>query len=173
MKSSRIAAIVLAAAAFAATARPAAAQWPGWKNPDHAHSHLRPGGRILPDGPGFGWGFANGAPDSYGWFDHGDMLPLGGNRIPEYYFPRYYSVPPTQAFLPSYYNPVLTRGQRYVSYSGCGGDHPAGRFPLGSAMTPEHPYQETIGTGPRVQIPNFTGRSEAPPIQPGGSGLTP
>jgi hypothetical protein len=142
----------------------------------HAHYHQHyhaPGGRIVADGPGAGWGFPNGNPDGYGWWDHDAALPLGGNRLPEYYFPRYYAVPAPQAFLQSYYNPYLTRGQRYVAYVGGGGAHPAGGPPTGSAMTPVHPYQDTIGSGPRVRIPAFNGRIEAPPINSGGSGLTP
>ena len=58
-------------------------------------SHHDPyqGSYILPDGPGDGWGFPNGQPDNYGWMDHGTYLPLGANRTPEYYFPRYFAVP--------------------------------------------------------------------------------
>ena len=33
---------------------------------------------IVPPGPGFGWGFPNGAIDGYGWVDYGYLLPLGG-----------------------------------------------------------------------------------------------
>lgn len=145
---------------------------PGCNNPNHHHGH-HAGGRILADGPGYGWGFPNNNPDGYGWFDHGTALPLGANRTGEYYFPRYFSLPPAQMFLQSYYNPVLTRGQRYVPFTGCGGAHPSGGFPTGSAMTPEHPYQETIGRGPRVSLPAFSGRTEAPPVPSGNSGLTP
>jgi len=146
----------------------------GNPNP-HRHPVARhhAGGRILADGPGYGWGFPNGAPDDYGWYDVDSALPLGANRTPEYYFPRYFAVPAPQMFLPSYYNPYITRGQRYVPYSGCGGDHPAGGPALGSAMTPVHPYQDTIGTGPRVKLPAFRGRIEAPPIPSGATGLTP
>ena len=79
-----------------------------------------------PPGPGYGWGFPNGNPDGYGWCDHGDALPLGADRTAEYYFPRYFALPPDQMFLPTYYNPYMTRGQRYIAYAGCGGDHPAG-----------------------------------------------
>lgn len=162
-----ITALLALSAATSAWAGP-----PSCNNPNHRHSH-RSNGFVLPDGPGYGWGFANGAADSYGWWDHGVLLPLGANRVGEYYFPRYMSVPPTQAFLPSYYNPIPTRGQRYVAFSGCGGAHPAGGPPLASAMTPEHPYQDTIGSGPRVSLPAFSGRTEAPPTQAGTSGLTP
>ena len=137
------------------------------------HVAFQKGGRILPNGPGAGWGFPNGNPDGYGWFDIGDRLPLGGNRVPEYYFPRFNAVPPPQLMLPTYYNPYLTRGQRYVGYTGCGGAHPAGGPPMGSAETPVHPYQDTIGAGPKVSIPAFSGRVESRAIPSGGSGLTP
>ncbi len=159
-----------------------AASATGWgdavcTNPNHHHGHaggfLAPGGRIVAPGPGDGWGFPNGNPDGYGWWDHGDALPLDANRTPEYYFPRYYSMPPTQMFLQSYYNPYLTRGQRYIAFAGCGGVHPAGGLPTGSAMTPVSPYQDTLGSGPRVKLPTFTGRTEAPAVPPGSSGLTP
>ncbi len=130
-------------------------------------------GWVQPPGPGYGWGFPNGNPDGYGWWDHDARLPLGADRTPEYYFPRYLATTPETLFLPTYYNPYLSRGQRYISYTGCGGAHPAGGPPLGSAVMPVHPYQDTIGTGPRVQIPNFTGNVEAPPVNSGGTGLTP
>jgi hypothetical protein len=149
--------------------------WPGnGYSRDHSSHPLRhDGGRILVDGPGNGYGFPNGNPDGYGWVDYGTALPLGANRTAEYYFPRYHAVPPAQAFMPGYYNPYVTRGQRYLAYSGCGGAHPAGGFPTGSARTPVHPYQDTIGTGPRVSPPAFSGAVEAVPIQSGGTGLTP
>lgn len=140
-------------------------------NPNH--HHRTQGGRILAPGPGSGWGFPNGNPDGYGWFDHGTALPLGPNRTGEYYFPRYFAVPPIQLFLPGYYNPYVTRGQRYLPFAGCGGDHPAGGPAMSSADTPVHPYEETIGSGPRVSLPAFRGRTEAPPVPSGGSGLTP
>jgi hypothetical protein len=133
------------------------------------------GGRIVVDGPGNGWGFPNNNPDGYGHVDFGTALPLSSNRIAEYYFPRYFAVPANQAFLPSYYNPYLTRGQRYVSYAGCGSaaDHPMSGPPMASAVTPIHPYQESIGRGARVPVPPFSGRIEAPPIDSGSTGLTP
>ena len=53
---------------------------------------------IMPDGPGDGWGFPNGAPDGYGWVDHGVYLPLGRNRTPEYFFPRYFAAVPGRCF---------------------------------------------------------------------------
>jgi hypothetical protein len=145
-----------------------------WNKTGHHHNrYAGPWKWTLPDGPGYGWGFSNGNPDAYGWFDHGVLLPLGANRVGEYYFPRYYALPPEQAFLQSYYNPYITRGQRYVAYVGCGGLHPAGGPPTGSAETPVHPYQDTIGSGPRISIPSFNGRIEAPPVNSGATGLTP
>ena len=131
------------------------------------------GGRILPPGPGYGWGFPNGNPDGFGWFDNGDYLPLGADRTPEYYFPRYFALPPQQLLLPSYFNPYLTRGQRYIPYAGCGGEHPMGGPPLGRADLPVHPYNDALGTGPTVSVPSFTGSVEAVPIRPGTTGLTP
>jgi hypothetical protein len=129
--------------------------------------------RILPPGPGYGWGFPNGNPDGFGWYNIGDYLPLGADRTPEYYFPRYFSVPMSQLFMPTYENPYYTRGQRYLPYSNCGGAHPAGGPAMVSAATPVHPYNDTIGSGPRVNVPGFSGRVEAPPINSGGTGLTP
>ena len=96
-------------------------------------------GGVMPPGPGYGWGFPNGNPDGYGWHDTGAYLPLGANRTPEYYFPRYYSVPAEQLLLQSYFNPYLSRGQRYIPYAGCGGAHPAGGPPTGSALLPSNP----------------------------------
>jgi hypothetical protein len=139
---------------------------------DHFH-HGGGGGWVTPDGPGYGWGFPNGNPDGYGWWDHGYTLPLGANRTPEYFFPRQFSYPVSQMFLPTYYNPYVSRGQRYIPYAGCGGCHPMGGPPLGSSTMPMHPYQDTIGSGPAVQLPTFSGRVEAPPINSGGTGLTP
>ena len=174
MKASAILTLALALALALATS---STVWAGPPVPSHSGRPNGPsphvGGRILVDGPGNGWGFPNGNPDGYGWFDHGTALPLGANRTAEYYFPRYWAVPANQAFLPSYYNPIVTRGQRYLPFANCGGAHPAGRPPLGSAITPEHPYQDTLGSGPRIQLPAFSGRTEGPPVPSGGSGLTP
>jgi hypothetical protein len=149
-----------------------ASSWPGADSVSPNHP-FRPGGRIVVDGPGYGWGFRNGNPDGYGWVDYGNALPLGANRTAEYYFPRYVSVPANQAFMSTYYNPYLTRGQRYVAYAGCGGDHPMGGPPLASAELPVHPYQDSIGHGPRVAVPPFSGRIEARPVNSGSTGLTP
>ena len=133
----------------------------------------RPRGRILAPGPGYGWGFPNGNPDGYGWFDQGTALPLGADRVSEYFFPRYLSAPAEQMFFPTYYNPYVTRGQRYIPYAGCGGAHPMGGPPPGSAAMPVRPYSETEGSGPQAPLPTFSGRVEAPPISSGGTGLTP
>jgi hypothetical protein len=160
--------IVSLTLAFAASAT----GWAGSPCGNPAHHHA-PGGRILTPGPGYGWGFPGDNPDGYGWFDTDAALPLGADRTSDYFFPRYYAAPPKQLFLPSYYNPYLTRGQRYLPYAGCSGAHPAGGPPTGSAYTPVHPYQDTIGTGPRMTLPGFSGRIEAPPINSGGTGLTP
>ena len=101
-------------------------------------------------------------------------LPLGADRTVDYFFRRYYAVPVDQMFMATYYNPYLTRGQRYISYTGCApGFHPAGGPPQGSANTPMHPYEDTLGAGPRVTIPAFNGRIEAPPVNSGGTGLSP
>jgi hypothetical protein len=132
------------------------------------------GPRILPPGPGYGWGFPNGNPDGYGWFDHGVYLPLGADRTAEYYFPRYWCAPASQMFFPTYENPYQSRGQRYLAFAGCApGFHPAGGLPTSPSDMPEHPYLDTIGAGLAIPAPNFGGRVEAPPITSGGTGLTP
>lgn len=137
------------------------------------HDLVRPGGRIMVDGPWPGWGFRNGNPDGYGWVDYSQGLPLGNNRTPDYYFPRYHAVPPDQMFFPTYYNPYLSRGQRYIPFSNCGGDHAAGGPAMGTAVMPIHPYNETLGRSEVRPLPGFNGRVEAPPINPGTSGLRP
>jgi hypothetical protein len=131
---------------------------------------------IMPPGPGYGWGFPNGNLDGYGFWDPGYHLPIGltADRTVDYFFRRYYGSPGDQMFFPNYSNPYVTRGQRYISYAGCApGFHPAGGPALGSADTPIHPYNDTLGSGPRVSIPEFNGRVEAPPVNSGGTGLTP
>lgn len=135
--------------------------------------HRYPDGYVLPPGPGDGYGFPNGNPDGYGYTDYGVYLPQHGDRSPSYHFPRYYAVPPEQMFFPTYYNPYMNRGQRFIPYLGCGGDHPAGGPPSIPSETPVYPYQDTIGNAPRTNIPNFTGRVEARPVNPGSSGLRP
>jgi hypothetical protein len=136
-------------------------------------SHGKPGGRIVAPGPGIGHGFPNGNPDGYGYVDYGTALPLGADRIPEYFFPRNFALPPVQLFPTTYYNPYVTAGQRYIPYVACGGDHPAGRRPIDSASLPVHPYENLVGSKPVVTPPRFNGRTEAPPVPSGGSGLIP
>src|SRR3954471_12754940 len=112
--------------------------------------HRQGGGRIMPPGPGPGWGFPNGNPDGYGWVDYGTYLPLGADRTPDYFFPRYYSTPPAQLLFPAYYNRYVMRGRRTIPYTNGGGAHPAGGPPLGPAWTPVHPYAGATGNQPVV-----------------------
>ena len=128
---------------------------------------------ILPPGPGDGWGFLNGFPDGYGWFDHSPYLPLNADRTAEYYFPRYYVVPPEQMFFPTYYNPYETRGQRYLPYVAGGGAHPAGGAPPGPSDLPVRPYASMNDSKPYTPVPRLNGRSQAPFTPSGTSGLTP
>ena len=58
------------------------------------------------------------------------------------------------------------RGQRYVPYTNCGGFHPAGGAPSGSASTPVKPYDLTTGREPLVTPPTFTGAQSAPSLPP-------
>ena len=131
------------------------------------------GGNITPPGPGNGLGFPNDNPDGYGFWYKGDTLPLGRNRTAEYYFPRYYALPAEQLFLPTYYNSYVTRGQRYIPWVNCGGAHPAGGAPGSSAHLSEHPSADDARRQPIYPIPVYSGRVEASPINPGGTGLTP
>ncbi len=140
---------------------------------NHRGFFHRGGGKIVPPGPGLGWGWPNGNPDGYGWVDYGDALPLGDNRTAEYYFPRYLASQPQQIFFPQYYNAYVDRGERYIPYANCGGAHPMGGPPMAPASTPLHPYNDTISAGIRVPVPTFSGRVEAAPVNPGSSGLTP
>ena len=100
-------------------------------------------------------GFPNGNPDGYGWVDYGVYLPLGADRTAEYYFPRYFAVPPEQMFLQTYYNPFETRGQRYIPYCGAGGDHPMGGPPTASSHLPVSPYADDTGRRPGGPRPSF------------------
>jgi hypothetical protein len=148
----------------------------GWNEPDQRYQHPlwgRPGGYILPPLPGNGAGFPNGNPDGYGWFEIGPYLPLGADRTAEYYFRKYWVVPPEQMFLGTYYNPYVNRGQRYIPYAGGGGCHPMGGPPQASAVTPVSPYGAMPERGPVAPVPRLNGRVEAPLINSGGSGLTP
>lgn len=129
----------------------------------------QPGGRITPPGPGYGWGFPNNSPDGYGWVDYGTTLPLGADRTPDYYFRRQYALPIQQVMLPTYWNPYVMRGQRYIPWTGCGGAHPAGGPPTSSAIAPMHPYQDNVAAAraraAEIQAPRFSGRTElAPPL---------
>jgi hypothetical protein len=131
------------------------------------------GNHVMPPGPGYGVGFPNGNPDGYGWVDFKDYLPLGADRTPDYFFRRYYALPPEQVVMPTYYNPYVTRGQRYISYAGCGGNHPMGGAPVGSSATPVHPYHNAVNMTPLVNPPRYNGRTESDPVPSGGSGLIP
>lgn len=146
----------------------------------HGHNHggggfLHPsGGYILPPGPGDGWGFPNGDRVNAGWYSPGDRLPLGADRTADYYFPRYFSAPPEQMFMGTYYNAYVDRGQRYIPYTGAGGDHPAGGLPLDTAETPMHPYTSLDNSQPVTPAPSLGGQVDAPPLPAsGGTGLTP
>ncbi len=142
-------------------------------HPGHG-GHGRSAGWILPPGPGDGWGFPNGDPHNAGWYSPGHYLPLGADRTVDYYFPRYFAVPPEQMFPGTDYNPYINRGQRYLPYAGAGGDHPAGGPPLDSSTTPVQPYTSMDGAQPDSPVPTFRGRVDAPPLPAsGGTGLTP
>src|SRR5436305_289751 len=88
------------------------------QQPGHTCAHCQQGGWIMPPGPGYGWGFRNGNPDGYGFWDAGIYLPLGADRTADYFFRRQFSAPVDQMFMGTYYNPYVTRGQRYLSYAG-------------------------------------------------------
>jgi hypothetical protein len=136
----------------------------------HRHHHVD---HIVPPGPGDGWGFPNNNPDHYGWVDYGVDLPLGEDRTAEYFFPRFMAVPPAQMFLQTFYNPFETRGQRYIPYSGAGGDHVMGGPPPHSNALPVSPYADLNDSQPVTPVPRLNGRVEAPTLPSGGSGLTP
>lgn len=129
---------------------------------------------VMPPQPGLGVGFPNGNPDGYGWVDFCDRLPLTADRIPDYYFRRYNTVPATQMFFPGYYNPYISRGQRFLPFTGCVGPHPLSKPPVASAEETVHPYNSTLNNVPQTSVaPTFTGRVEAAPVNPGSSGLRP
>ncbi len=132
-----------------------------------------PGRWVMPPGPGDGWGFPNNNPDGYGWVDPGPLLPLGPDRTAEYYIPRYFTVPLDQAFMGTYYNPYINRGQRYLPYTGNGGCHPMGGPPLDTARTQIRPYSALSNDRPVVRVPKLNGRVEAPVDNSGKTGLTP
>ena len=139
----------------------------------HHHDQGGPGRWVEPDGPGDGWGHPNGNPDGYGWHDQAPLLPLGGNRIDSYFFPRYYAVPPVQMFMSTYYNPYVMRGQRYLPYTGNGGCHPMGGPAPDTAVTSVKPYSSLTNNRPVTRVPKLNGRVEAPVENSGKTGLTP
>ena len=147
----------------------------GLGQPPLHHHHDPAAGQlfILPPGPGEGWGFLNGNPDGYGWVDYGVFLPLGADRTAEYYFPRYFAVPPSQMFPQTYYNCFETRGQRYIPFVGAGGEHPMGGPPVASSHLPVSPYTASPDDVPKLNVPRLNGRIESPPLSAGSSGLTP
>ncbi len=136
--------------------------------------HHHPGGQILPPGPGYGYGFPNHAADGYGWYDVGTAVPLGADRTPEYYFPRHLSIPIAQMVFPTYYNDYVTRSQRYIPYTGCGGFlHPAGGPQPPPTQLPVHPYDDLVNSPPVVPPPVFSGEVQARPINRGSTNLNP
>jgi hypothetical protein len=150
------------------------ARAPGGELPPHGYLHHGESGFVLPPGPGLGWGFPNDAPDGYGWYGVGNNLPLGADRTPEYNFPRYFSVPPQTMFFPTYYNKYTTRGQRYIPFTGCGGDvHPASAPVIGLSTTPVTPYSDQARNTPVTAVPTFGGQVEAAPTTPGETDLIP
>ena len=121
-----------------------------------------PNNHVLPPQPGYGVGYRNGNSDNYGYVEVGDKLPLGADRTPDYFFRRYTAVPAEQLFMPNYYNPYISRGQRFLPFAACGGSHPMSGPPRASAMSTIHPYTETLNETPRSPpSPSFNGRVEA------------
>jgi hypothetical protein len=100
-------------------------------------------------------------------------VPLGADRTPDYFFRRQYTLPANEMFEPNYYNAYITRGQRYLPYTGGGGWHPAGGPALGDAEMPMHPYEESLRRPPPRPAPRFSGRVEGTPVPSGNSGLIP
>jgi hypothetical protein len=145
----------------------------GHQPADYHHHHHHAYSHIVPPGPGNGWGFPNDNPDHYGWVDYGVDLPLGADRTADYFFPRYFAVPPEQMFIQSYYNTYVTRGQRYIPFCGAGGEHPMGGEAPANASLPVSPYAASPDSEPVVTVPRLNGRVEAAPLPSGGSGLTP
>jgi hypothetical protein len=94
-------------------------------------------------------------------------------RTEEYFFNRQFSIPASQSFLANYWNPYIMRGQRYLPWAGCGGCHPASALPTPDARTPVRPYDGLANQPQTIEVPTFTGRREAKPIDPGQTGLIP
>ena len=128
----------------------------------------------MPPGPGNGWGFPNDNPDQYGWVDYGDNLPLGADRTAEYFFPRYFAVPPDQMFIQTYYNPYETRGQRYIPllWKRRRRSSDGGRPPSSAVLACFCPMQ-TNWRRPVVRVPGLTGRVEAGSGPSADSGMNP
>ena len=128
---------------------------------------------ILPPGPGDGWGFPNGFPDGYGWFDHSPYLPLNADRTAEYYFPRYYVVPPEQMFFPTYYNPMRPGASgTCLTSPAAGRTRPAGRRRARPTCRSGRMRRcPARSRSPRCR--GSTAGAEAPFIPSGTSGLTP
>lgn len=150
---------------------PLPSAYPYDKHPPCGHSgcfNCEGCGNILPPGPGYGWGFPNGAPDGYGWVDYGEKLPISADRTPDYFFRRYFAFTPQVMFFPTYYNNYLQRGQRYIPYTNCGGGtccgwHPFSGPPMGSSYTPPDQAATNARTEPVLPPPVFQGRVETPP----------
>ena len=115
-------------------------------------------------------------PDGYGWVDFGDKLPLTADRVA-----RLLTSPAIgrsrrhRCSCRTYYNPYISRGQRFMPYTGCGGPHPmsgAARVLGRRGRPPVH--QGTLNNVPQTpEAPTFTGKVEAPAVNPGSSGLRP
>lgn len=138
----------------------------------HTHTPPPEGGELGP-GPGYGWGFRNGNPDGYGFWDQGSKLAICGSRTTEYYLQRYMMMPAEQLMFPQYFNPYVMRSQRYIPYTGCGGCHPFSA-PITPTTLSMEPYDEGPASQEKVvSIPRFIGTAETTPINSGSSGLLP
>ena len=67
----------------------------------------------------------------------------------------------------------MNRGQRYLPYTGNGGDHPMGGPPIASAITSVRPYSTLSNSVLAAPVPTLRGRVEAPWENSGKTGLTP
>jgi hypothetical protein len=82
-------------------------------------------------------------------------------------------IPPQQAFMGTYYNPYVNRGQRYLPYTGNGGDHPMGGPAPDTAETLVRPYSSLVSDRPVTRVPRLRGRVEGTSDTSGKTGLTP
>ena len=137
---------------------------------------FQPGGRIMNDGPGPGWGFRNGNPDGYGWVDpySQEASPLGRQPDARLLLPPLPRRAGRPDVLPDVLQPVpdprpAVRPLHQLRRRPPRGP-PAGRP---RPNMPIHPYNDTLGTQVLRPQPAFNGRVEAPPINPGTSGLRP